>query len=604
MQNKNLINYIVSFLTLKEISNLSQVNKKFYLTLDNENNEKINNLWREECNKTFYKEENESMNLDEINKKDKGIEFNWRQIYKNFIIYKQQISNEIALDIYEILKIHCYLPKIRKHIPYIESDFSSEHQKHFYDIIKEENKIYLYYNLYFEDNKNKKLMKPNLPFANYILNFTYYLEQIKEKKTDFIALDKIFNYSNIEINPEKISSEPLKFIIWLKQVISLYCKLHLGYIYKFENENENKRFLNEFINRHNSLIDVALYLNDKYEHINITINYLYSNLYRLTKTNGKFSLYNMILSIWYKEVYLNLENEINEKLSCIIDNLFIELNSSDYDLTTDSTLNYCSNDEEEENKDNKSLVENIGNIILDFCIGEFNSTFIKHTELNINEHYENYEKILGKKTSNYIINKIQEGENFSNLKYLISFQENNDLDFSLDDEKQFKIIPRTQLYLMNQTLFSIKNFIVKELNEKYFKFINNYDEINNEMEIELENQLNIKNENVKKELDNIKNYLKSLSEKNNIKEEKINMLINQFMIKDGKKIIDLAIKISSFYYNEIKKYNESNKLIETFLDKNKRITQKSAFMDFEKENEEIKKTTNIIFENKNVMLNI
>jgi hypothetical protein len=312
----------------------------------------------------------------------------------------------------------------------------------------------------------------------------------------------------------------------------------------------------------------------------------------------------MILSIWYKEVYLNLENEINEKLSCIIDNLFIELNSSDYDLTTDSTLNYCSNDEEEENKDNKSLVENIGNIILDFCIGEFNSTFIKHTELNINEHYENYEKILGKKTSNYIINKIQEGENFSNLKYLISFQENNDLDFSLDDEKQFKIIPRTHLYLMNQTLFSIKNFIVKELNEKYFKFINNYNKINNKMEIKLENQLNIKNENVKKELDNIKNYLKSLSEKNNIKEEKINMLINQFMIKDGKKIIDLAIKISSFYYNEIKKYNESNKLIETFLDKNKRITQKSAFMDFEKENEEIKKTTNIIFENKNVMLNI
>ena len=120
MQNKNLINYIVSFLTLKEISNLSQVNKKFYLTLDNENNKKINNLWREECNKTFYKEENESKNLDEINKKDKGIEFNWRQIYKNFITYKQQISNEIALDIYEILKIHCYLSKIRKHITYIE----------------------------------------------------------------------------------------------------------------------------------------------------------------------------------------------------------------------------------------------------------------------------------------------------------------------------------------------------------------------------------------------------------------------------------------------------------------------------------------------------
>ena len=598
MFNKNLLNYIVAYLDLKEILDLSLVNKKLSLLLDNKNNDKINNLWREECNKTFYTDENNLTILEEINIKDKGIKFDWRQIYKQFVIYKQSISNEISNDIYNMLNIHCYLPKLRKQISDIESEFSSEHQKHFYDIIKEENQIYLYYNLYFEnEDKNKKLMKPNLPFGNYILNFQNLSYQIKENKIDLIVLEKIFNYSKIEINSNQISSEPLKFILWLEELISLYCKLHLGYIYKFENENDNCRFLNEFISRHNSLIDVALYLNDKYEHINIIINYLYTLLHGVKICNGKFSLYTMILSIWYKEVYLKLENEINEKLSYVIDNMLDELNASDYDLTADSTINYIS-DDEEENKDNKTLIENIGNCLLDYSIGEFNSNYIKHTQLNINEHYENYEKILGEKISNYITNKVKYGEDFSNLKNLISFQETNDLVFSLDYEKKLKVIPRTQLYLMNMTIFSIKNLIVDELKENYIRFIQNYNELNNEMEIELDS----KNENVKKELNNIKNYLIMISKKYNLKEEKIGMLVNKFMRKDGKKIIDLACKISLFYYEEIKKYSESNKSIETFLEK--RINWICTLNESSKnENKESHKIAYINYENNNVILN-
>ena len=190
------------------------------------------------------------------------------------------------------------------------------------------------------------------------------------------------------------------------------------------------------------------------------------------------------------------------------------------------------------------------------------------------------------------------GEDFSNLKNLISFQETNDLVFSLDYEKKLKVIPRTQLYLMNMTIFSIKNLIVDELNEKYIRFIQNYNELNNEMEIELDS----KNENVKKELNNIKNYLIMISKKYNLKEEKIGMLVNKFMRKDGKKIIDLACKISLFYYEEIKKYSESNKSIETFLEK--RINWICTLNESSKnENKESHKIAYINYENNNVILN-
>lgn len=83
-------------------------------------------------------------------------------------------------------------------------------------------------------------------------------------------------------------------------------------------------FLNEYINRHNSIIDVALYLNDKYEHINVTMNYLYLDIFNTQNSDRKFSIYNMILSIWYRNVYLILENDINQNLSITFDNMLDE----------------------------------------------------------------------------------------------------------------------------------------------------------------------------------------------------------------------------------------------------------------------------------------
>lgn len=242
MQNQNLVNYIISFLSIKEIINLSQTNKKLNSMLNNKNNNKVNNLWREECNKHFYLDEELKKSSDEINEYDKGMNIDWKEYFIAFIKYKNIISNEISNDVFNILLVHCYLPKIRKTIPNIESDFSSEHQKHFYDIIREENELYHYYNIYFGKENNENILKnPKLPFGHFLENFQFYSNQIKCNKLDLFVLEKEFNYQNeVNITLNQINSEPLKFVFWLQQIIYFYCQLHLGYIFKYE--KDNRRF--------------------------------------------------------------------------------------------------------------------------------------------------------------------------------------------------------------------------------------------------------------------------------------------------------------------------------------------------------------------------
>ena len=607
MQNQNLVNCIISFLPIKDIINLSQTNKKLNSILNNKNNNKINYLWREECNKAFYLDDELKKPLDEINENDKGMNIDWKENFLNFISYKKIISNEISKDIFNILLVHCYLPKIRKTIPNIESDFSSEHQKHFYDAIKEENELYQYYNIYLgKENNEKKLKNPKLPFGHFLENFHFYSNQIKSNKMDLIVLEKLFNYLNeVNITINQINSEPLKFVFWLQKIIYFYCQLHLGYIYKYE--KDNRRFLNEYINRHNSLIDVALYLNDEYEHINVTMNYLYLDIFNTQNLGRKFSIYNMILSIWYRNVYLILENDINQNLSFTMDNMLDEkMNlssfSNDHDTTVDS--NFILDDEDEEIKDNKSLIESITNAILDFSIGEFNSNYIKHTDLNINEHYENCENIIGYKISNMIVNKIKNGEDFSKLKNLISYQEFCSSSFSLDDEKNLKIIPRTQFNIMKKSISLIRDYIQEELKEKYSKYINYYNFEDDEMEIEYKTPLESKNEKVNQEIKNIKLFLTCLS-KHLIKDnQKLNKIINKFILEDGKKIINLVEQITLFYYEELEKYDNSNKTIESLIKKNLRVFKSCLLSEHsEMEKDERKMDTFSNNENKIVILN-
>ena len=582
MQNQNLVNYIISFLSIKEIINLSQTNKKINSMLNNKNNNKVNNLWREECNKHFYLDEELKKSSDEINEYDKGMNIDWKEYFIAFIKYKNIISNEISNDVFNILLVHCYLPKIRKTIPNIESDFSSEHQKHFYDIIREENELYHYYNIYFGKENNENILKnPKLPFGHFLENFQFYSNQIKCNKLDLFVLEKEFNYQNeVNITLNQINSEPLKFVFWLQQIIYFYCQLHLGYIFKYE--KDNRRFLNEYINRHNSIIDVALYLNDKYEHINVTMNYLYLDIFNTQNLGRKFSIYNMILSIWYRNVYLILENDINQNLSITFDNMLDEkINlssiSSEHDTTIDS--NFISDDEDEEIKDNKSLIECTTNAILDYSIGEFNSNYIKHTDLNINEHYEKCENIIGEKISYMILNKIKNGADFSKLKNVISYQEFYSSSFSLDEEKYLKIIPRTQFNTMKKSIFLIRNYIQEELMEKYIKYIQYYNFEDREMEIEDKNLFESENKKVNEEIKNIKLFLSSLSKGFKIDNQKINTIIDKFLLDDGRKIINLVEQITLFYYEELEKYNNSNKLIESLIKKNMRIFKSSLLVE-------------------------
>ena len=312
------------------------------------------------------------------------------------------------------------------------------------------------------------------------------------------------------------------------------------------------------------------------------MNYLYLDIFNTQNLGRKFSIYNMILSIWYRNVYLILENDINQNLSFTMDNMLDEkMNlssfSNDHDTTVDS--NFILDDEDEEIKDNKSLIESITNAILDYSIGEFNSNYIKHTDLNINEHYEKCENIIGEKISNMILNKIKNGEDFSKLKNVISYQEFYSSSFSLDEEKYLKIIPRTQFNTMKKSIFLIRNYIQEELMEKYIKYIQYYNFEDREMEIEDKNLFESENKKVNEEIKNIKLFLSSLSKGFKIDNQKINTIIDKFLLDDGRKIINLVEQITLFYYEELKKYNNSNKLIESLIKKNMRIFKSSLLVE-------------------------
>jgi hypothetical protein len=312
------------------------------------------------------------------------------------------------------------------------------------------------------------------------------------------------------------------------------------------------------------------------------MNYLYLDIFNTQNSDRKFSIYNMILSIWYRNVYLILENDINQNLSITFDNMLDEkINlssiSSEHDTTIDS--NFISDDEDEEIKDNKSLIECTTNAILDYSIGEFNSNYIKHTDLNINEHYEKCENIIGEKISNMILNKIKNGEDFSKLKNVISYQEFYSSSFSLDEEKYLKIIPRTQFNTMKKSIFLIRNYIQEELMEKYIKYIQYYNFEDREMEIEDKNLFESENKKVNEEIKNIKLFLSSLSKGFKIDNQKINTIIDKFLLDDGRKIINLVEQITLFYYEELEKYNNSNKLIESLIKKNMRIFKSSLLVE-------------------------
>ena len=144
---KSIMYNIMTFLPIKDILRTSQINKNTFML----SKKYLNGLYREEMNKYFFCSDN-YINIFENNKKIiKEIEnqsylgeINWYNLFKEFVQLRKNFQNsfeplrhmvhfkndivEFETVLYDCLKYHNYISKIRKVNHNLENEFFSLHQ--------------------------------------------------------------------------------------------------------------------------------------------------------------------------------------------------------------------------------------------------------------------------------------------------------------------------------------------------------------------------------------------------------------------------------------------------------------------------------------------
>ena len=533
MNNENLLRIIIKFLQLKDIINLSLVNRNLNLLLNNETNHIVNNLWKEQCDNDFY----HNGIRDKITNKDYFLNehqhfFNWKELYKKIVFNKSKFKNEkITNEIYEIMKMHIFLPKIRKNIEYLENDFFSKHQ------------------IFFIDNKKVNFQNANL---NNIEIIEYYKQFID-------IFENIFSYQNLnKYDISTIQNNEIQFIVWLYQTISLYCSLNYEYINSLD--KDKKIFINEYIERYNDLVDIALLLEERFCNLKNKLNLIYNNIF---EKKSNFSIYIMVFNIWYNQVYLKFINYIFNSITFIFDEYLKNKFKNENSNSTNITFFQNNNDDL---RDNYNLINEIGNSILDFSIDSKNVMFINHTNLKVNVFYEEYENILLYRIENFLKNEIfiqndWEDNLFEWFNNFFFFDEENEL---FSEEKSIYLISRTKYFLFNKIIDFINPYVKAKLDKIFINYINklNITELIDchifEDNLDLSDIVKKKIENEEK---NIKNYLKELSSKQLKNLNDIDKIINNFKLKNGKSIFDFIFQLSKKYYQIIEQMESLNNKI-------------------------------------------
>ena len=583
MKNINLWNTIIKYLNIKEIINLSSTNKKFRSDLNNKLNLIVNNQWREIFDQKFYRISEEKTENEELNNSDEGLKIDFKLLFYKFLSLKNSIEKlTVSEDIFEIFKLHCYLPKIRKINKLIEYSNSSLHQTFFYDIQKNENSLYDYYNNFFKQ-ENKNLLNNEFEYAEFIYDYKQYSNDIIQNEEKITLMKKIINYENLEENCNKnYNNELLNFILWIYQLISLFCIYNRAYIQKYENNSQ--KFLNEYNERHNSLVQIAMYLNDNYQNINVAFNYIY--FYCFGNVEKKFNLYKMIFNIWFQKTFIPL----NEKILMSSEEIFkLFLNDSSSLRESMST-----NDESIENEiSNKEIINEILKDVLDFSIDENNVNYINHLNLPVNDYYKRFENVISNCYINYLQNKIILRSNLNEIIDFLNvyFKENENY---FNDEKNIQLINRSKKIILTNIVKSFNYFLQNELLKEFNNFnANNFNNIsnnNNNVKIELNFEENVKNA-IEKEILNFKNFLYNFAVNNNVNFS--SDVINYFIQKSS--VINFINKISGFYYEQKNYLEEISKKIENFLLKKNNFDTKIFF----NENLNFKKNVNENHQNVN-----
>ena len=260
----------------------------------------------------------------------------------------------------ELFKKKQYIPKKDENEEMLFGEFVVKYKENFYSIQKNKKsmrqlkKLRWYLILdkdnFFEEESKENIFNINnnqffIDFNNEVENNNDSFDEIGKKiaYNEFIKNEKNKVLDNLEeveekniINDELINKllnnekNPFFFIIKLIFLsIKIFCKSAICHLLNyFSNVGENKYIdgkylINEYLLCFNNFVDSCLLINKKCMNINITMNYLYEELFKNYPNFPKFSIFRMCIRIWFEEANTlligknSLLSEIRNKLTSI-----------------------------------------------------------------------------------------------------------------------------------------------------------------------------------------------------------------------------------------------------------------------------------------------
>ena len=644
LYNKHLLTRISMYLNTNEITSFFSCNKTIRQKLNPETNPVINLMFYFEVNKKFFQmedfNENEGISYDDKSLLENSWKnkTNWRKyLIEMFQNFKKYPDKKVAEKVLDIFKIRIYLSDLRKENAVLEFKYSSIHQILSYDKNFKDNSTYNYYDNYINNNymigngKEIKILREGAFFENELVNFrnifSEFYSNIEYQNVlnliiayDFENLDKLFN----KINRNEINNinKIIYFILWSNHCFIMYIEYIYETIKRFEDDNDEAKFLNEFTQKHSDYINSAALANSHFENVNIIINYLNKYLIEKRQENNenkidtnnleKFSLYQLYFNIFKKLVHQKLYKKVNYKTSLLLqkyfndifenkeeennnnENLMVieDLNKTNYTSKNSSEEEIIFADESMEEEDfqfnneitKKDTIENVSYAFLDMTINKYNSNAINHSELKINEEFQENENIYINEFKGILEKKLNEEKSpsliFEKIEKYLEFEGNSNKLLNISNS--FKLINKTKKSMLDNSFKIMVPYIVSKLQNDFsshIKYDNNTHErillLNN---IEIQKNINLNYDlsefsqkkimkiegKVKEEINNIKSFLYE----QNIKGYDIKKtfdLVNKYMDNNGIELVLLVKKMIYFYYKEMEKYEENNQKIVNIL---------------------------------------
>lgn len=255
-------------------------------------------------------------------------------------------------------------------------------------------------------------------------------------------------------------------------------------------------------------------INEKFHNVNIIFN-LFKRKYKgNSPISIDFKIYNLFLNIMENNFYQKLKPILNNKIQKILDLFYKEnfekeqiVNTSfnsniietnyteqineenekdeDYYLNDDSLFDNNELDEEissiqDNNFTNQKIIEDYANLILDFSINEQNAVFINHSNIELNESYNEIEYFIIKNFMENIHNLFKDGEDKTNyiedlksLNTFFSFIKKLSKTPEVIEDNQIKLIKRTKMKMLEQSKTYIFNYLNELLNKNFIYELNN-----------------------------------------------------------------------------------------------------------------------------------